>query len=115
MLRAFEEIVPKTKILVEKVSKIKYFKYIAVTILFVLIITIVDSRSWLARIGPYRELEKMEAQKEYYKQKIETDTKRYHELKTNNENLEKFAREQYFMKKANEEIFVIEEEEEEKK
>ena len=31
-------------------------------------------------------------------------------LKTNNENLEKFAREQYLMKKDNEDIFIIVEE-----
>jgi cell division protein FtsB len=29
------------------------------------------------------------------------------ELRTNRENLEKFAREQYFMKKDNEDIFII--------
>ena len=39
--------------------------------------------------------------------KIEEDRKRIQELKTNNDNLEKFAREQYLMKKDNEDIFII--------
>jgi cell division protein FtsB len=46
-------------------------------------------------------------EKEYYQQKIEEDRRRIDELKTNTENLEKFAREQYLMKKDNEDIFVI--------
>lgn len=114
MFKEFRDIIPKTKILFDRLQKIKYFKYKAATVLFVLIITVVDSRSWLARIGPNRELNKLEVQKEYYIQKIENDTKRYNELKTNNENLEKFAREQYFMKKKNEVIYEIVEEKNEK-
>ncbi len=43
----------------------------------------------------------------YYLEKIEADRNRLEELRTNNENLEKFAREQYLMKRADEEIFVI--------
>ena len=39
--------------------------------------------------------------------KFENDRNRLNELRTNNENLEKFAREQYLMKKPNEDIFII--------
>ena len=42
---------------------------------------------------------------------IKKDKNRIHELKTNRDNLEKFAREQYLMKKKNEDIFIIIEEE----
>lgn len=52
----------------------------------------------------------MERQKEYYETRIEQDSRKLNELKTNRENLEKFAREQYYMKKPDEEIFVIVEE-----
>ena len=38
---------------------------------------------------------------------IKKDKQRLTELKTNKENLEKFAREQYFMKKKDEVIYVI--------
>jgi cell division protein FtsB len=103
----FSTIIPKTKILFEKLKTVKHLNYKASTILFVLIITVVDSHSWLARVGPVRELDKLKAQKEYYIQEIAANKKRYNELKTDNENLEKFAREQYFMKKKNEKIFVV--------
>ena len=52
----------------------------------------------------------MEKQKLYYIEKIKTDSARLYQLKTDNENLEKFAREQYLMKKDDEEVFVIVEE-----
>ena len=39
--------------------------------------------------------------------KIEIDKKKIHELKTDNDNLEKFAREQYRMKKADEDIYIV--------
>lgn len=51
----------------------------------------------------------MEEEKEYYQSKINDDKRKIKELRTNNENLEKFAREQYLMKKPNEEIFIIDE------
>ena len=44
------------------------------------------------------------------KERIDADSRRLEQLKTNNKNLEKFAREQYYMKKADEDIFVVVEE-----
>jgi cell division protein FtsB len=43
---------------------------------------------------------------------IEADKKHYHELTSNPELLEKFAREQYLMKKEDEDIYIILEKEE---
>ena len=39
--------------------------------------------------------------------KIEVDKSKLKELKTDNHNLEKFAREQYRMKKADEDLYII--------
>jgi cell division protein FtsB len=66
-----------------------------------------DSSNWIDVYREFKKIEKFEKEKEYYLQKIENDRKRLNELRTNNENLEKFAREQYLMKKPDEEIFVI--------
>ena len=49
----------------------------------------------------------MKREKEYYRKKIEEDKRKMEELLSSRENLEKFAREQYLMKRANEDIFVI--------
>lgn len=47
-----------------------------------------------------KEIEQLDAM-------IDQDRKHYHELTSDPELLEKFAREEYLMKKENEEIFVI--------
>jgi len=52
-------------------------------------------------------LNKLEAQKEYYLKIIKENTEKIRELRTDKANLEKFAREEYLMKKNNEDIFVI--------
>ncbi len=56
-----------------------------------------------------RNLNKLKADKTYYEEKIKNDRQKMKELMTDDESLEKFAREQYLMKKPNEEIFVVEE------
>jgi cell division protein FtsB len=52
-------------------------------------------------------MRQLQRDKAYYEKKIKEDTQQLKELKTNRENLEKFAREQYLMKKDNEDIFVF--------
>ena len=54
-----------------------------------------------------KELQKLKSDREYYLKRIESDRQKLHELKTNNHNLEKFAREQYQMKKADEDLYII--------
>jgi cell division protein FtsB len=49
----------------------------------------------------------MEKEKKYYLEKIKSDTKKLEELRTDRENLEKFAREQYLMKRDNEDVFIV--------
>jgi cell division protein FtsB len=54
-----------------------------------------------------KKLKKLKAEKEYFEEKIGTDKQKIEELQTNSKNLEKFAREQFMMKKRDEDIFVI--------
>lgn len=85
-------------------------KYVIVGIGFLLWILFIDQNNLINRISDYRKLREMKAQKEYYAKKIESDSRRTEELLSDDENLEKFAREQYLMKKPNEDVFVIVEE-----
>lgn len=55
-----------------------------------------------------RKKRQMEESIKFYREKIIEDKKRLHELQTDRENLEKFAREQYYMKRDNEDIFILE-------
>lgn len=54
-----------------------------------------------------RALHAMRNQQEWYAGEISRTREQLHELSSNTELLEKFARERYLMKRANEEIFVL--------
>lgn len=59
-------------------------------------------------------LRQLQRDRDYYTNRIDEDRRKLNELKTDNENLEKFAREQYLMKKDDEDLFIIVTEKEEK-
>ncbi len=82
-------------------------KYVIAGTIFILWLLFFDQNNLLNRISDYRTLRDMKAQKEYYAKKIESDAQRTEELLSDDDNLEKFAREQYMMKKPNEDVFVI--------
>jgi len=82
-------------------------KYILSLTLFVLWVLFFDSNNLIDRISLIGEIRRLERNKEYFIERIHKDSARMQELKTDRENLEKFAREQYLMKKENEDIFVI--------
>ncbi|HMN05181.1 MAG TPA: septum formation initiator family protein [Flavobacteriales bacterium] len=54
-----------------------------------------------------RQLHQMREQRDHYEALIATTREQLHELSSNQELLEKFAREQYLMKRDNEDIFVL--------
>jgi cell division protein FtsB len=88
-------------------GKIFSNKYILTLVVFIVWLLVFDRNNLIDRRKYLKALNEMEAQKIYYTEKIRHDSARLNELKTDAENLEKFAREQYFMKKDNEEVFVI--------
>ena len=85
-------------------------KYILTLLVFFVWLLVFDRNNLVDRVKYLRAVNGMEEQKEYYIEKIRADSTRLYQLNTDDENLEKFAREQYLMKKANEEVFVIVEE-----
>jgi len=88
-------------------AKIFSNKYILTLLVFIAWLLVFDRNNLIDRRKYLKALTEMEDQKIYYIEKIRHDSARLNELRTDAENLEKFAREQYLMKKDNEEIFVI--------
>ena len=87
-------------------------KYLLVLVAFVFWMLFLDSNSWLIHNELNSEIEDLEKNKDYYLQQIATDKTIIDKLSDSLE-LEKFARREYFMKRENEEIFIIEYREEE--
>lgn len=54
-----------------------------------------------------KEVKQLEEERNYYAKEIEGITSDIKELTSNPKTLEKFAREKYYMKRDNEDIFVI--------
>ncbi len=90
----------------------KFFNkyWISVIVLFVLL-AFVDQYNFRAHYKLIKELRTLQKEKLFYQEEIARDSALYHTLFESKENLEKFAREKYKMKKPNEDIFLIIEEE----
>lgn len=82
-------------------------KYTIVGMLFILWIGLFDKYSIIDQLQLRAKIDRLESEKRYYQKKIKVDSTRLEELRSNRENLEKFAREQYLMKKEKEDIFII--------
>ncbi len=82
-------------------------KYILVLLFFLVWMLFLDNYSYLDHRVLNKQINELEDNKNYYKQEIIKDKKSIHELK-NPENIEKYAREKYFMKKDSEDIYIIE-------
>jgi len=93
-----------------KILKNPINKYLIVSAGFVVWILFFDENNLVQHRKNLAELAQIEEQVAFYKQKIEADKRKLYELQTNDANLEKFARENFLMKKADEDIFVIVEE-----
>jgi cell division protein DivIC len=85
-------------------------KYVLTIAVFAIWMLFFDQNNVVDRLRMSSEIHQLEEDREYYLEQIEKDSARLHELTTNKENLEKYAREQFLMKKKNEDVFVVIEE-----
>ena len=92
---------------IDKIPPFLRNKYLLTIIVFFVWLLLLDSNNLISRYKEIRNLRKLKSEKEYYVQRIEEDKRKLHELKTDNQNLEKFAREQYRMKKPDEDLYII--------
>ena len=88
---------------------IKFLKnsYAIIIIIFVIWMIFFDSNSILVHNELNNDINDLNNQKEYYKNEIERDNIELNQIKTDS-GLEKYAREKLFMKRENEDIFIIE-------
>lgn len=93
-----------------KIPKIFNKYWISTSVLFVLL-AFVDQYNFRAHYKLIKELRTLKREKAFFQEEIKKDSTLYQDLFENEENLEKFAREKYKMKKPNEDIFLIIEEE----
>ncbi len=90
-----------------KIVKILTNKYFIVLLVFIIWMLFFDENSYLNHHELNKEIDKLEDANEYYQNQIDTDSKIIENL-NDPDSLEKYAREEYKMKKKNEDIFIIE-------
>lgn len=81
--------------------------YVLVLTVFVIWMAFFDTNSLLIHLELRKEIKKLEKTQEFLKKEIAKDKEIIEQLSDPKE-LEKFARENYYLKKKNEEIYLIE-------
>jgi cell division protein DivIC len=82
-------------------------KYVLVSLFFLVWMLFLDNYSYLDHRLLNKEVSELEDNKTYYKDEIKKDNSQIKKLK-NPAEIEKYAREKYFMKKDSEDIYIIE-------
>ncbi len=96
----------------------KYFKnkYVLTLLGFIVWLSFFDRNDFLTTYTYHKKLVSLRTEKKYYDDQIIRYSEDLNNLLTNHATMEKYAREKYYMKKDNEEVFlIIKEKAEEKK
>ena len=97
-------------------SRIKdfYNKYLSrinaywlVTIVFFALTFVMGDSSLYKRYTYDEKIRSLEKEIKHYQKEIEINSKKLNDLHTDKEGLERFAREEYFMKKPNEDVYIM--------
>ena len=82
-------------------------KFFITGVAFVVWIAFLDKTNLMYQYQFQSEVNKLESQKEFFIKEIRETREEQQELLSSPEKLEKFAREKYYMKKDNEDLFII--------
>ncbi|NSL89873.1 FtsB family cell division protein [Chitinophaga solisilvae] len=82
-------------------------KFFITGLAFVIWIAFLDKTNLMFQYQFQSEVNKLEGQKEFFIKEIKQTREEQQELLSSPEKLEKFAREKYYMKKDNEDLFII--------
>lgn len=82
-------------------------KYVLVTLFFIVWMLFLDNYSIWNQRALNSQIDEMEDNKKYYQDEIRKDNKSIKLLK-NPDQVEKYAREKYYMKRDSEDIYIIE-------
>ncbi|MEC7773345.1 MAG: septum formation initiator family protein [Bacteroidota bacterium] len=97
---------------IKEIIKKPYFKYVIITVAFIIWMTFLDTNSFQIHNELNNEIDMLEKKKKALIEETEKDKELINKL-SDIDSLEHFARENYNLKKENEQIFIIEYEEDE--
>ena len=92
-------------------SFISHYKYLVVIVLGVIIVGFIDENSFMRRIQLELKISDLKSNIEKYNKQYQDDSRQLREIRRNPKTIEKIARERYFMKADDEDIYVLSDDE----
>ncbi|WP_276816393.1 FtsB family cell division protein [Segatella maculosa] len=90
---------------------IAHYKYLIVVVIGVLIVGLIDENSFLKRVQLELRISDLKREINKYTEQYEADSRQLNELKRHPKAIERIARERYFMKADDEDIYVLSDDE----
>ena len=90
---------------------LNHYRFIIVVVVGTLIVGFVDDNSFMRRVQYELQISDLKKQIKEYNERHNTDSERLRELKRDPKAIEKIARERYFMKADDEDIYVLSDDE----
>jgi cell division protein FtsB len=108
--RFFEFCMERWSVIWNWLRKYVLNKYVLTLLIFAIVLTFCGEQSLLNRVRRAHEVREKEEELSAYKQAIEETNAQIDRMNASTENLEQFAREQYFMHADNEDVYIVSEE-----
>ena len=109
------KVLTSIKVYVLRICCSVYFKYAVVTICGILLVGFIDENSLWNHFKNLQHIEELSDERDKYYDEYESNQAQIKELNRNPKAIEKIARERYFMKADDEDIFVLSDDEREAK
>lgn len=98
--------------LIPYIKWIKYVfnRYTIVGLVFVIWMIFFDQNSWITHRELDKQIRNLEIDESYFKEHLDRENTKLKQLTDNPAEIERIAREKFFLKKDNEDIFIIQQE-----
>jgi hypothetical protein len=93
--------------ILKKILSVFFNKYLLTTIAFIVWMVFFDSNNLITRNKLQATLDSLNQVKHYYIQEISQDSAMYQGLLRDSNQLERFAREKYLMKRDHEDLYLV--------
>lgn len=108
-----EELTPevtKRKIKDTRVFKFVWNRYFVLTVAFAVWMIFFDQNSFFVHRELDKQIKLLEVDEQYYQEHLDTESEKLNQLNSNPAEIERIAREKHFLKKDDEDIFIIQQE-----
>ena len=102
--------VPKKKIKDARVVKFVWNRYFILTLAFAVWMIFFDQNSFFVHRELDKQIKLLEVDESYYQEHLDTEAEKLNQLNSNPAEIERIAREKHFLKKDDEDIFIIQQE-----